>query len=65
MPRMRRIPAAEANDLLSPVHDRMPVILPRGLESFWLDHHVQDHVALSDILTPYPPDAWKPTRSPV
>ena len=43
-----------ANDLLSPVHDRMPVILPRGLESFWLDPHIQDHAALSDVLTPYP-----------
>ena len=48
-----------ANDLLSPVHDRMPVILPRGLESFWLDHHIQDHVALSDVLAPYPSAAME------
>ena len=26
-----------ANELLSPIHDRMPVILPRELESLWLD----------------------------
>ena len=48
-----------ANDLLSPIHDRMPVILPRGLESFWLDHHIQDHVALSDVLAPYPSAAME------
>ena len=27
-----------ANDLLKPIHDRMPVVLPRKLEPFWLDH---------------------------
>ena len=48
-----------ANDLLSPVHDRMPVILPRGLESFWLDQHVQDHVPLTDVLAPYPSAAME------
>ena len=48
-----------ANDLLSPVHDRMPVILPRDLESFWLDPHIQDHVALSDVLAPYPSAAME------
>ena len=36
-----------------PVHDRMPVILPRDLESSWLDLHIQDIVTLSDVLTPY------------
>ena len=48
-----------ANDLLSPVHDRMPVILPRDLESFWLDLHIQDLVTLSDVLTPYPSEAME------
>ena len=48
-----------ANDLLSPVHDRMPVILPRDLESSWLDPHIQDHVALSDVLAPYPSAAME------
>ena len=39
-----------ANDLVSPIHDRMPVILTRGLESFWLDHDMQDSAALCDVL---------------
>ena len=26
-----------ANDLLKPIHDRVPVILPREMEEFWLD----------------------------
>ena len=41
--------------MLSPIHDRMPVILPRKLESFWLDHDIQDP-ALAGILTPYTTD---------
>ena len=48
-----------ANDLLSPVHDRMPVILPRDIESFWLDPLIQDHAALSDVLAPYPSEAME------
>ena len=31
-----------ANDLLSPIHDRMPVVLPRHLEDFWLDRTIDD-----------------------
>ena len=42
-----------ANELLSPIHDRMPVVLPRELESLWLDHDIQDYAALAGILTPY------------
>ncbi|MDE2937348.1 MAG: SOS response-associated peptidase [Chloroflexota bacterium] len=44
----------EANDLLRPIHERMPVILPRELEEFWLDGDVDDSAALSDVLAPYP-----------
>ena len=42
------------NDVLSPIHNRMPVILPRELEGFWLDGEVRDPVALSSVLTPCP-----------
>ena len=42
-----------ANESLSPIHDRMPVILPRELEPLWLDHDLQDYAALAGILTPY------------
>jgi putative SOS response-associated peptidase YedK len=44
----------EANDLLRPVHRRMPVILHRELEEFWLDGDVTDPAALTGVLSPYP-----------
>ena len=43
-----------ANDLLSPIHDRMPVILPREREELWLDTDIEDPDSLTGILTPYP-----------
>ena len=42
-----------ANDLLRPVHDRMPVVLPRELEDLWLDRSIDDPGALGSVLTPY------------
>ena len=42
-----------ASDLVSPIHHRMPVLLPRELESLWLDHDIQDPATLVGILTPY------------
>ena len=50
------IVTTEANDLLRPIHERMPVILPRDLEEFWLDGDVTDSAALTDALAPYPED---------
>ena len=44
----------EANGLLRPIHHRMPVILHREMEEFWLDRDVQDSAALEDVLNPYP-----------
>ena len=46
----------EANELLSPIHDRMPVILSREMEDFWLDESVNDPDALGSVLNPYPED---------
>ena len=45
-----------ANDLLRPIHDRMPVILPREMEDFWLDESVDDPDALRSVFDPYPDD---------
>ena len=42
------------NELVSPVHDRMPVILTKDAENFWLDPSVEDHTRLLDLLQPYP-----------
>ena len=49
----------EPNELLRPIHNRMPVILPKELESFWLDDEVQDPLALADILSPYSAEAMR------
>lgn len=48
-----------ANNLLNPIHDRMPVILPRRLEALWLDHNVQDPGLLGSALVPYPDDVMR------
>jgi len=44
----------EANDLLTSIHDRMPVILTREAERVWLDPTIQDRAQLLPLLTPYP-----------
>ena len=44
----------EANELLKPIHDRMPVILTRETEAVWLDPTVQDSAYLLPLLKPYP-----------
>ena len=41
-----------ANDLVAPVHDRMPVILPRALEEVWLSPEVEAPEA-ANLLLPY------------
>jgi putative SOS response-associated peptidase YedK len=43
------------NELVAPVHDRMPVILPTGAEAVWLDPTIAKEHALS-VLEPYPAD---------
>jgi putative SOS response-associated peptidase YedK len=42
-----------ANGLVAPVHDRMPVILPRAAEAAWLDPEL-DPAAVDALLVPYP-----------
>ena len=44
------------NELMEPIHNRMPVILPRDVESVWLDQNITDSHLLKSLLTPYPPD---------
>ena len=43
-----------ANSVIEPVHDRMPVILPRESEAQWLDTDVTDAAQLRELLLPYP-----------
>ena len=47
------------NLLVEPIHDRMPVMLPRELEADWLDPDNQDTGPLREILLPYDPGLMK------
>jgi putative SOS response-associated peptidase YedK len=47
------IVTTSANPLVAPVHDRMPVILPREAEDAWLDRGLPVDEALA-LLRPYP-----------
>ena len=48
-----------ANDTLRPIHERMPVVLPRDSESFWLDPALEDPAAITSVLTPAANDAME------
>ncbi len=42
------------NDLLAPIHNRMPVILPAEAQARWLDPALHEAEALLPLLQPYP-----------
>lgn len=44
----------EANGVLKPVHDRMPVILNHENYALWLDEKVDDTNQLQKLIAPYP-----------
>ena len=46
----------QANSLMEPIHDRMPVILPPNRYDLWLDPDVQRPVEVSPLLRPYDQD---------
>ena len=48
-----------SNELMKPIHDRMPVILHRTDESKWLDPELIDLDSLVTLLIPYPSDLMK------
>ncbi len=45
------------NDLVRPIHDRMPVILPRERYAEWLDPAERPAGALAPLLAPYPAES--------
>jgi len=45
----------EANAVVSPVHDRMPVILPMSAYDVWLDPKVKEADVLLPLLKPFDP----------
>ncbi len=44
----------EANDVVAPIHNRMPVILEREDEALWLDPEQTEAERLLPLLRPYP-----------
>ena len=48
-----------ANELVRPVHDRMPVILPERHWAAWLDPQVQGAAAVVPLLWSYPAEAMR------
>ena len=46
----------EPNQLIKPIHHRMPVILPEKAEEPWLNPKETDKSFLHSLLQPYPPD---------
>ncbi|MGC1718980.1 MAG: SOS response-associated peptidase [Isosphaeraceae bacterium] len=46
----------DANEVLAPIHDRMPVIVPRSAYDLWLDPAVKDPDRLQPLLVPFPID---------
>jgi putative SOS response-associated peptidase YedK len=49
----------EPNDVLAPIHNRMPAILLPEAYELWLDPDMRDEQALSHWLAPYPSDEMK------
>jgi putative SOS response-associated peptidase YedK len=46
----------ESNELIRPIHDRMPVIVPKDKEANWLDPDNRHQKELLSLLKPYPSD---------
>ena len=44
----------EANEIMKPIHERMPVIIPKRDEDVWLDPATEDQGLLLKLLKPYP-----------
>lgn len=52
----------EPNDVVRPIHHRMPVILQKEDEDFWLDPDVIEPERLLPLLRPYPSEEMKAHR---
>lgn len=52
--RSAAIITTEPNELMSPLHSRMPVILPRNAYAQWIDPAPQTAARLQPLLVPYP-----------
>jgi putative SOS response-associated peptidase YedK len=43
----------DPNDLMQPIHDRMPVIIPAAQYDLWLDPRCQDVDKVTKMLRPF------------
>ena len=46
----------EPNNIVAPIHNRMPVILPEEKENIWLNTNEQDSHELTELMVPYNSD---------
>jgi putative SOS response-associated peptidase YedK len=56
----------DANALMAPIHDRMPVLIPQAQWARWLARDVQDPAAIAPLLVVPPPEglqAWPVSRA--
>jgi len=49
----------DSNELIMPIHDRMPVILSKESISIWINLQNQNKEKLLSLLKPYPPEEMK------
>jgi len=49
----------DSNELIMPIHDRMPVILPKDSTSIWINPKNQNNEELLSLLRPYPAEEMK------
>jgi len=53
------IVTTRANDVLAPIHDRMPVVLPEAAWATWLDPDMSDPTVLQPLLVPAPSELFE------
>jgi putative SOS response-associated peptidase YedK len=57
--RICTIITGEPNELVAPIHDRMPVILPREAWAKWLGEEIATQDELQSLLTTWPADRMR------
>jgi putative SOS response-associated peptidase YedK len=51
------------NDIIRPIHDRMPVMVRKEFEDFWMDPHACNQKELLSILKPYPTEEMEASEA--
>jgi len=52
----------QPNELVAPIHNRMPVILLPDDEEYWLDPDLTEPEPIVNLLRPYPADLLQTSR---